>query len=237
MIRGDRGFKRCKHVNLARAADLENRAAAISDIQVFVLIECQTGRNTHAFYEHRSVSVRSHLVYDAVVTARYIERAFIVQSEAGGVHDVGDKGPRRIVQINLVNRYRGLLAARSTERGVYVPKAVHCGVRNRIQVVGDLDADIAVEGSAGLIARLDNQLAGRGAFGYTHHHVRVGADHYGRRDIADRHTGTQRSRQTFPTNLKFSAGDGSRRSDGFNLRSPVGVFPYSHINRDANALL
>ena len=52
MIRRDRRLDRGKHVDLALLADLEDRPAAIADVQVVFAIECEAGADSHALDIH-----------------------------------------------------------------------------------------------------------------------------------------------------------------------------------------
>src|SRR5262249_54891678 len=51
VVRGDARFECCKNKNLFRGADLENTAAAVAYIEVAVMIESDSGGDTHAFDE------------------------------------------------------------------------------------------------------------------------------------------------------------------------------------------
>ena len=48
MISRDRRLDRGEDVDLALLADLEDRPAAIADVQVVLAIECQAGTDAHA---------------------------------------------------------------------------------------------------------------------------------------------------------------------------------------------
>ncbi len=69
MIGGHRRLQRRENVDLPRAADLENRAAAIADVQVFLGIERQARRHAHAFHINRGIAVRGDLINNSVVAA------------------------------------------------------------------------------------------------------------------------------------------------------------------------
>ena len=65
MISRDGRLQRGEHVNLTRAADLEDGAAAIADIEILVRIERDAGGDAHAFHIDRAVPGRRDLVDDA----------------------------------------------------------------------------------------------------------------------------------------------------------------------------
>src|SRR5438094_850636 len=49
VVRGDGRLQRCKNKNLAAWADLENRAAAVANVQIVVVIERDACSDAHAF--------------------------------------------------------------------------------------------------------------------------------------------------------------------------------------------
>ena len=86
----------------------------------------------------------------------------------------------------LVDGDRDLLAARSAEGGVDVAEGVDGGIGDGMQAFGDEHADVAGPGFAGLVAALDHQFAGGGAFRNAGDDERIRADDDGRADFADR---------------------------------------------------
>jgi len=125
VIRGYRRFQRREHVNLACAADLENGPAAIAHIQVAFRIECDAGGDAHALDIRRNGARRRDLIDDSILAAGGIQHAFAIHREARGVHDVGDERARFVIEVDLVNRHRRLLPARSAERHVGVSERVN----------------------------------------------------------------------------------------------------------------
>src|SRR5262249_22801540 len=115
MVRGDRRFERSENEDLSCRADLENRAAAVADVEVALLVECQAGGDSHALDENRHVAIGRYLVHDPVHPAADVKRSLTVERQAGGVHHVCDKRPDVVVEVDLVNSDRNLLAARTAE--------------------------------------------------------------------------------------------------------------------------
>jgi hypothetical protein len=97
-----------------------------------------------------------------------------------------------------------------------------------VQVVGDGDADIAGPGFARLLAALDHQLTGGGAFRYAGDDERVRADDQGRSHVADHDARTVRLRKSLAADLELAAGDGGVRGYLRNLRPASGWFPEGH---------
>ena len=148
---------RGEDVNLAFAADLENGAAAVADVEISFLIERDAGGDAHAFDVHGEVAAGRDLIHHAVVAAGRVEHAFGVDREAGGVHQIGDQGAGVMVRVDFVNRHGSFLAGRAAEGRVDVAVAVDDGIGNGMQAVGDQDADVAL---AGRVADRDISPAG-----------------------------------------------------------------------------
>src|SRR6185312_4040845 len=74
MVRRDRGFNSRVHENLPCGTDLEDRAAAIADVEIALRIEADTGRHAHAFHEHRHIARLRHLIDNAIETAGNVEQ-------------------------------------------------------------------------------------------------------------------------------------------------------------------
>src|SRR5579863_8299865 len=69
VISGDGWLQRGEDVNLPRAADFENGAAAVADVKILFRVEGQPTGDAHAFHINRSASTRRDLVNDAIVAA------------------------------------------------------------------------------------------------------------------------------------------------------------------------
>src|SRR5208283_1703118 len=113
MIGGDGGLKSCKHVNLARAADLENGAATVAHVEVLIGIKRQAGGHSHTFHVDGHVTGGRDLINDSLKPAGDIQHAFAVEGQTGGVHDVADEWPRGVVEVDLVNGDGSFLATRT----------------------------------------------------------------------------------------------------------------------------
>src|SRR5262249_32935794 len=142
MVGGDRRFDGGEDEDLALRADLGDRAAAIADVHVALVVEGETGSDTHAFDPNRDCAVRSGLVHDAVEAAGDVQHAIPIEGQAARVHQIVDEGLDVVIQIDLVDRDGHFLAARSAEGGKNIAEGVDGGVRHRVQAVGDRDADI-----------------------------------------------------------------------------------------------
>ena len=221
MISGDRRLERGENVNLARGTDFEDRAAAVADVQILLLVEGDARGNPHPLHIDRWRSVGAGLVHDAVVAAGNIERPVAPKSKPRRVHHVGDERCHRIVQADLVNRHRRLLAAGAAETGVNVAKLVDRRIGHRMQVVGDGNAYVAGPRRAGLTVASHGQLPRGSAFGHSHHDVRIRSDHHRSRHFADGHFRHAGPRHAFSANLKLAAGDRRRRGDLRYLRPPI----------------
>src|SRR5438105_15266951 len=119
-LRGERqvicrnaGLNRRKDKNLAILADFKNRATTISDVEVFLAIKGNPGRDSHAFGISRHGSVGGNPIYGAVEARRYIHLAGSIESDGGGIRHLGQEGLDVVSRINFENGYRNLLPTRS----------------------------------------------------------------------------------------------------------------------------
>src|SRR5580693_3621593 len=125
MIGGQGRFESRENVDLALAADFEDCAAAVADVEISVGIEDHAGGDTHAFYVYGKVSGGGHLIDHAVVAAGGVEDAFGVEGQAGGVHEVSDQGLSAMVRVDFIDGNGGFLAGRSAEGRVDISSAVY----------------------------------------------------------------------------------------------------------------
>ena len=142
MIGGDGRLERGEDKNLAVRADLENRAAAIADEEVALGIEGEAGGDAHAFDPKLRAAVGRDAMDGAVVAAGDVEHAGLVQSQAGGIHQFGDERLHLVIGGDFVERDRHFLAALAAVGDVDIAFGVHRGVGHRMQVVGDLHAEL-----------------------------------------------------------------------------------------------
>src|ERR1019366_4260252 len=141
--------------NLAVGADLEDRAAAVANIEVLHAVEGNSGGHPHTFDENGHVAVGRHLVHETVVAAGDVEHALGVESQASGIHELVDERLHRKVQVDLVDRSRDFRAARAAEGGVDIAKGIDGRIGDGVKVLGNQNADIAGPGIARLLAALD----------------------------------------------------------------------------------
>src|SRR5579884_120689 len=97
MIGGDGRFERSEHVDLARAADFEDGAAAIADIKIFLAVESDSGCDAHALDEYRHIAAARDLIHNPVVTAGDIEDSLAVKCQPGGIHQIGNEWLRIVI--------------------------------------------------------------------------------------------------------------------------------------------
>src|SRR6516165_6467653 len=115
MIRGHGWFQSGEHKNLPVLADLENGAAAIADIQVSLAVERDAGGHTHPLDEGRHVPCRGDLIDETLVAAGNVQQPVTVKGQPGGVHQIIDERLHIEVQIETIDSYGDLLAARAAE--------------------------------------------------------------------------------------------------------------------------
>ena len=110
MIRGDGRLDGGEDKDLALGADLKNRATAVADVHVALVVEGDACGHTHAFHPYRDVAVGSGLINNAVETAGDVQHAVPIKGHAARVHHVVDERLDGIVQIDYVNSDRYFLA-------------------------------------------------------------------------------------------------------------------------------
>ena len=101
MIGGDAGLERGKDEDLAVARDLENRSAAVADVEVFFAIESDAGGDAHAFGIRGHGSVGRDLVNGFVVARGDIHLTFAVEGDGGRVHHVVEERRDVVVGVDL----------------------------------------------------------------------------------------------------------------------------------------
>ena len=144
MIGGDRGLDGGEDVNLALAADFENGAAAVADIEEALLIEGDAGGDAHAFDVHGEVSAGRDLVDHAIVAAGGVEHAFGVEARPVAFIRSETSGSGVMMRIDFIDRNGSFLSGRSAEGGVDIAVAVDDGIGTGMQAIGDQDADSQV---------------------------------------------------------------------------------------------
>src|SRR5215510_14200586 len=95
MVCGDTRFERREDKNLLAGADFENASTAVADIQIAVMIEGDSRRNTHAFREQFCTSCAIDTIDVAFVPARDEQLAGQAERKTRCVHDVGYKRRHR----------------------------------------------------------------------------------------------------------------------------------------------
>src|SRR5580704_7461904 len=141
MVCRERGFESRKYENFTVRADLENRSAAIADIEASRTIERDPRGRAHALDPLHRTAVGRNAMHGTVVAAGDEKVSAAVKYEAGRIHQLGDEWLHRVVRVNFVERNRNLLPALAAECDVDVSLGVDRGVAHRMEVVGDLHTE------------------------------------------------------------------------------------------------
>ena len=107
------------------------------DVEILGRIEGNPGRDSHALGVGRYGAVRRYLVHRLVMPRRNVHLAFAVESNRGGVHHFAEKWLNVVVRVDLEDRYRNFLSARSGESHIDVALAIERRIGNGMKVVGD----------------------------------------------------------------------------------------------------
>src|SRR4051812_48577673 len=151
MVRGDAGLERSVDKYLAVARNLEDGAAAVADIEVFVVVEGEAGGDAHALRVGAHGAVGRNPIDGAVGARGDVEVAGAIEGHTGGVHHLGDERRHLVIGVDLENGDRYLLSARAGEGGVDVAFAIDGGIRDGMKTIGDGDGDpdvVAIAGGA-----------------------------------------------------------------------------------------
>src|ERR1035437_6755163 len=141
VIGRDARLQHGEHEDLTVAVDLEDGPAAIADVEISGWVEGNSGRHAHAFGVRSHGTVLRHAVHRAVITRGNIETARAVEGHPGGVHHFVQEWLHVVVVVDPVDSNRDLLSARTGERDVNVALFVDRGIRDRVQVFRDGNAD------------------------------------------------------------------------------------------------
>src|SRR3954471_21002889 len=127
VIGRDARLQRCEDERLPLAVDLEDGAAAIADVEIFVLVERKSGSNTHALDIGGHVPVRRDFINRTLVTRGDVHLSSAVECDRGCVHQISEKGSSRIVRADLVHGHGNLLSAWAGKSGEDVAVGIYRG--------------------------------------------------------------------------------------------------------------
>ena len=179
------------------------------------------GGDAHAFDPQFRAALGRDAMNGAVIAAGDVQHAGRVHRQAGGVHHLGHERLDLMSGRDFVERDRDFLPALPAEGHVDVSFGIHGGVSDRMQVVGNLQAEMDHKGVAVAVRwRLarwrrrdlpapeppdDFPRRSTAALGFAKHHARAGV--IGRKSAAG--------------NEDFSAGNGGVGCDSFDARFRV----------------
>src|SRR5579872_4971809 len=223
MIRGDRRLQCCKHKNFAARADLENRTAAIADVQIPSTVERDPRRDAHPFDPLLGAPIGRYFVNRPVVAARHKQIAISIQRQSRRIDQRRDKRLYAVVRGHLIKRHRNRLPARPAERHINIPFEIDRRIPDGMQVVCDLQSDRHRMRRALSVSVCDAHRSVARAIRHAHNHAILGDQHQSRIRLAEIHIRprTNARRKPAPANHHFTAGNCRRRSYTFNVRHAV----------------
>ena len=171
-----------------------------------------------------------HLINDAVEAAGNVNEPVAADGDSGGVHHVVDERRHVEIQVDAVDGDRNLLAARSAEGRVNIADRIDRRAGHRVQIFGDLDADVAGPGFARAVSPFSTisspAEAPSGTLTITSElePMTTGAATSpmvtcGRSDVVE----------ALPADVKFPARDRRFGLDLGDTRSAVGIFANCHV--------
>jgi hypothetical protein len=106
---------------------------------------------------------------------------------------------------------------------------VNGGIGDRVQAVGDLNADLAHPRAADMVALADDEFADRGSFRHPRNDKLIGSDDHRRRNIAEANVRAITFGQALAPNLELTARNRRRRGHLQYLGSILRALPSSHV--------
>src|SRR5207247_6305742 len=166
VVGGHAGLERREYEYLLVAVDLKNGAAAVSNVEVLLLVKSNAGGDTHAPRVNGPLAVRRDAVDGPFEAAGHIEHAVPVERQPGRVHEVLQEGQHRTLPVDLVNRHRDLLPAAAAESSEHVAGRVDGGVGDGVEVFRHRNSDGDGNRGADRRAGIDRQLAAPHSLGH-----------------------------------------------------------------------
>src|SRR4051812_6426998 len=106
MISRDARLERRKDERLPVTADLEDGPAAIADIKIFVVVECDPGRYSHALRISGLIPIGRDFIDRSLIARGNVHLSLAIERNGSCIHQVGDKRPHRIIGPYLEDGYR-----------------------------------------------------------------------------------------------------------------------------------
>ena len=142
VIRRNAGLQCCKHENLLVPRDLEDRAAAVADIQVLLAVKRDPSGDAHALGVSGHSSIGSHAIHRPVIARRSVHLSFAVECNRGRIHHLRHEWFDCVIGVNLENCHRHFLSPRTGEGHINVPLCIQRGAGDRMQALRDGDSNL-----------------------------------------------------------------------------------------------
>src|SRR5438270_9098979 len=101
MIRGNTRFQSGEDKDLLVAANLEDGATAVADVEILIAVERDAGGDSHAFGIRGHISARGHAIHGAIMPRGSIHLALTIESDRGRIHHVGYERLEVVVVIDF----------------------------------------------------------------------------------------------------------------------------------------
>src|SRR5262249_35651978 len=135
MIRGHGRLKRREHKNLTAWVDLENRAAAVADIKIFILIKRHARRDPHSLNPLFRTPIGRYAMNGSIISARHKQIPRPIERTPTRIHQRSYKRLYVEIRCHFVERNWNTLAARSAERDVSISFKIDRRIRHRLQII------------------------------------------------------------------------------------------------------
>jgi hypothetical protein len=146
-------------------ADFEDGAGAVADEEVALAIEGDAGGDAHPLGVGGDGACGGDAVDGALGAGAGVEIAVGTEGEGRDVHDVASEGGDLEVAGDAEDGDGGLLAAGAGDHGEEIPVGVDGGVGDHVEVFDHGNADVGVEGIAGVAVAAEDEVRRDGAGG------------------------------------------------------------------------
>src|SRR5215472_1252479 len=142
MVRGDGWLERGKNKNFALRANFENRSAAVSNVQIARAIKGNARSDAHSFDPFFGAPFWGDAMNSSVVATGHKKISGAIERQARGIQKRSEKRLYVIVGRNFIQRNGNALTALARKGDENVSGMIDGGIRDGMQIVGNLDRDV-----------------------------------------------------------------------------------------------
>jgi len=142
------------------AADFEDGAGAVADVEIALVVEGDAGGDAEAFGVGGDLAGGGDAIDGAFGAGADVEVAEAIEGEAGGVEELADEGADLEVAVDGEDADGNLLATGAGEGGEDAAVGVDGGVGDGVKIFGHGNGDADGQGVRGLAVAVEDEVAG-----------------------------------------------------------------------------